>query len=69
MKTQSNSSSSLMVNVIFNIFWHAIYGLALVFLFVAKVRLSIREFFEISAEPQRTGELAVGKGLMETPVH
>jgi hypothetical protein len=68
MKTQPNSSN-LMVNTIFYIFWHAIYGLAALFLFVARIQLSIREFFEVSARPQRAGNLTVGKGLLETPVH
>jgi hypothetical protein len=68
MKIQPNTSS-LMVNTIFNIFWHSIYGLAVLFLFVARIRLSIRDFFEVSTGPQRTGDLTVGKGLMETPVH
>jgi len=68
MKIQPNASS-LMINAIFNIFWHTIYGLAASFLFVARIRLSIREFFEISARPQRARDLTVGKGLLETPVH
>jgi hypothetical protein len=68
MKTQPNASS-LMFNSIFCIFWNAIYGLAALFLFVARIRLSIGEFFEVSARPQRSGDLTVGKGLLETPVH
>jgi hypothetical protein len=68
MKTASNTTS-LMTNSIFYIFWQAIYGLAASFLLVAKIRLSIREFFEFSARPQQAGDLTVGKGLLETPVH
>ena len=68
MKTQPNTSN-LMVNSVFYIFWHAIYGLAALLLFVAKIRLSIREFFEFSARPQQAGDLTVSKGLLETPVH
>jgi hypothetical protein len=68
MKTQPNTTS-IMANGIFNIFWHSIYGLAVLLLFVARIRLSIREFFEISVAPQRTGNLAVGKSLLETAVH
>jgi len=68
MNNQPNTSS-LMVNSIFYIFWHSIYGLAALFLFVARIQLSIREFFEVSARPQQSGNLTVGKNLLETPVH
>jgi len=68
MNTQPNTSH-LMVNAIFYIFWHSIYGLAALFLFIAKIQLSIRDFFEVSARPQQSGNLTVGKGLLETPVH
>ena len=58
----------LIVNPVVYLLWHAVYALAVLFLFVAKIGLAIKELSLISVEPKTSGELTVRHGLIETSV-
>lgn len=67
MNIQANTIR-LIINPIFYMLWHAVYTLAVLFLFVARIHLAIQDWFVISAKPQSVGGLAVSQNLMGTPV-
>jgi hypothetical protein len=58
----------LIVNPIFYMLWRAVYTLAVLFLFIARIHLTIKDWFVISAKPQSVNGLAVSQNLMGTPV-
>jgi hypothetical protein len=56
------------VNPVFYMLWHAVYTLAILLLFVARIRLAIKELCEIPVRSQTVGGLTVSQNLMGTPL-
>jgi hypothetical protein len=65
MRIQANIIKFI-VNPVFYMLWHAVYSLAVLLLFVARIRLAIEEVYVISVKPQTTGRLTVSQNLIET---